>query len=101
MSREQFKVGDFIQHFKREDNPEGFNHCYKVIAVNAMHTETGERFLVYQSVVDTTKVYVRPMEMAMSEVDKEKYPNYQQTYRLEKIADPILWYNIVEELKDK
>ena len=70
------KVGKLYQHFK--------GNKYKVIAT-AMHTETNEKLVVYQSVDDNTKVYARPIEMFISEVDHEKYPNVKQKYRFEEI----------------
>ena len=54
---------------------------YKVLAI-AEHTETSELFVVYQALYNN-RVYVRPYDIFVSEVDREKYPGTKQKYRFE------------------
>lgn len=66
------QTGDVYTHFKG----------MKVyIVALAYHTETNECLVVYRH-EDT--IWARPLEMFLSEVDKSKYPNATQTYRLER-----------------
>lgn len=70
-----FQPGDTVQHFKG-----GF---YKIIAIG-INTETEEKMVVYQSLKDQ-RVWIRPYDMFISKVDREKYPNAYQPYRLIKV----------------
>ena len=74
-----FKVGSIVQHFK--------GGLYRIIAF-PRHSETGEAMVVYESLIDGN-VWVRPYGMFVSPVDKIKYPNVSQEYRLE-IVDIVM-----------
>lgn len=76
MYNRDFKPGDTVQHFKG-----GF---YKIVAIGT-NTETEEKMVVYQSLKDK-RVWIRPYEMFISKVDREKYPNAYQPYRLIKVS---------------
>lgn len=79
----RFKIGDIVQHFKRENvNPETSEYLYKILAF-ASHTETGEKLVIYQALYPPYKTCARPYEMFISEVDREKYPDAKQKYRFE------------------
>jgi hypothetical protein len=82
----RFKPGDIVQHFKREllseEDRAGNKYLYEIIGV-ALHSETREPMMVYRPLYDDGGLYVRPLEMFLSEADHEKYPEVKQKYRFE------------------
>ena len=88
---ERIKSGDIVKHFKRAqaikniNNPNDMVYLYEVISTNVNHTETGERLVVYRALYGDKKLYARPYDMFMSEVDRKKYPDVTQKYRFETI----------------
>ncbi|MFR9281536.1 MAG: DUF1653 domain-containing protein [Peptoniphilus lacrimalis] len=66
------------KHFK--------GNFYKTLYV-ATHSETGEEFVVYQALYDDYKIYIRPLNMFLSDVDREKYPQVRQKFRFELVDD--------------
>lgn len=69
-------VGHKYRHFK------GNTYIVKDIGV---HSESEEPMVVYVSESDTNLVWIRPLNMFLSEVDHNKYPDVKQVYRFEKI----------------
>ena len=81
----KLEPGDLVRHFKRElVDPSTNDYLYKIIGV-ALHSETREPVMVYQALYGEMGLYVRPLDMFMSEVDHEKYPDIKQKYRFEKV----------------
>jgi len=69
--------GEIYRHFK--------GNTYRVICI-ARDSETLEEMVVYENKEDSSKKFVRPLKMFMSEVDREKYPDVKQRYRFELIV---------------
>ena len=72
------QAGEIWHHFKQND--------YKIIACPVTHTETREQYCVYQALYGDYGMFCRPLDMFMSTVDREKYPQLEQKYRFEKEA---------------
>lgn len=68
------KKNGIYKHFKGD---------YYLVEDIATHSETKEKYVVYRSLYGEGKLYIRPYEMFLSKVDKEKYPNVEQEYRFE------------------
>jgi hypothetical protein len=91
----RFHPGDRVKHFKRElQTKESISkepdlYHYEIVGL-AAHTETEKPLVIYKALYskDTAgncKLYARPLNMFISEVDHKKYPNVKQNFRFEKI----------------
>lgn len=73
------KRGERYRHFK--------GGLYTIICI-ANYSETDEKLVIYQRDKDgseySERICARPLEMFMSLVDKEKYPDAKQEWRFER-----------------
>ena len=85
-----FSYGDIVKHFKRETltGDKGTKYLYMIIGT-ARHTETGEILMLYKPLygpppcLEGVGFAARPLDMFLSDVDHEKYPNIKQKKRFE------------------
>ena len=88
MDERVFRVGDIVRHFKRETvDPSTDRYLYMIVGT-ATHSETGEQMMVYSPLYGDGGLFVRPLDMFLSEVDHEKYPDIRQKYRFELVERP-------------
>ena len=69
-------VGREFVHFK--------GNRYRLVAI-AKHSETLEPIVVYRALYGEGGLFVRPLDMFLSEVDHEKYPGIKQKFRFEPV----------------
>ena len=70
----ELKIHGVYRHFKG-------NHY--IVEEVAKHSEDLSEYVVYRQLYGDGGLYIRPIEMFLSEVDHEKYPDIQQKWRFE------------------
>ena len=70
----EIRIGRIYRHYKGD---------YYIVEGNANDSETSAPFVIYRKLYGDGGLWIRPLEMFLSKVDKEKYPDAAQEYRFE------------------
>lgn len=70
----ELKINGIYRHFKGD---------YYLVVDIGYDSETKEKVVVYRQLYGEGKLWIRPLDMFLSEVDHEKYPDVEQKYRFE------------------
>ena len=70
----ELQIGRVSRHFKGD---------YYLVEGVANDSETGAPFVIYRKLYGDGGLWLRPLEMFLSKVEKEKYPDCPQEYRFE------------------
>ena len=73
------QLGRVYRHFKGD---------YYLAEALASDSDTGRPFVVYRKLYGDGSLWLRPLDLFLSPVDKEKYPDATQEYRFELVEIP-------------
>ena len=77
------KAGQRYKHFKK-------GNIYIVVIPRVYDTEDMKEYVIYRGGDNKRRMWARPIQEFMSEVDKAKYPQATQQYRFELIEESDL-----------
>ena len=78
MSKRELKIHGVYKHFKGN---------YYVVEDIATHSETDEKMVIYRALYGDHKLWCRPYDMFLEEVDHSNYSEAKQKYRFEEVSD--------------
>ena len=78
------KAGQRYKHFKK-------GNIYIVVIPCVYDTEDMKEYVIYRGGDNKRRMWARPIEEFMSEVDRNKYPQATQQYRFELIEESDLY----------
>lgn len=70
----ELKIGRVYRHFKGD---------YYLAEGVAKSSEDGGEYVIYRKLYGDGSLWLRPLSMFLSKVDREKYPDAKQEYRFE------------------
>ena len=70
----EIQINRVYKHFKGD---------YYLVVDVANDSETKEKYVVYRRLYDDCSLWIRPLDMFLSEVDHDKYLDVKQKYRFE------------------
>ena len=76
MLERKIKIKGVYRHFKGN---------YYLVEDVAIYSEDLSEYVVYRALYGDGKLYIRPLDMFLSKVDKEKYSDVEQVYRFEEV----------------
>ena len=70
----KLKINGVYRHFKGD---------YYIVLDVAQNSENNDKYVVYRALYGENKLWIREINMFLSEVDHDKYPDTDQKYRFE------------------
>lgn len=79
-------IGDVMREIQLHKVYRHFKGKYYIVEDIAYNSETMKKMVVYRQLYGNRELFVRDLDMFLSEVDRKKYPNVLCKYRFEEVV---------------